>query len=130
VTALACFFAFGALASTLAGALLLAPGGPLDTVWQLNPRGHEGFLRMGGWAPVLLGAVCLACVAAGYGFFTAQRWGYRLGTAILVINLTSDILNAALGTDRRAAFGVPVVGLLLWYVSTTRVRTYFSAGAQ
>jgi hypothetical protein len=128
VTALACFFVFGVLASAVAAAALFTPGGALEPVWRLNPRGHEGFVRIGVWAPILLFAVTLSCAAAAYGFFTGRRWGYWLGVALLLINGTGDIINTALGTDRRAVIGVPIVAILLWYLSTKRVRGFFSVG--
>jgi hypothetical protein len=84
---------------------------------------------MGVWAPVLMSVVCLACGASAYGFFTGQRWGYRLGIALLLINLTGDVANAALGIERRALIGVPVAALLLWYLSTSRVKGFFAAAA-
>ena len=92
---------------------LLTPGGPLESMWRLNPRAHEAFSRMGIWAPLLLGAVCLACAASAYGFFTGKRWGYRLGGTLLVVNLIGDIVNAALGIEPRAVVGIPIVALLL-----------------
>src|SRR5512146_940400 len=77
ITALSAFFAFGVLASGLSAVSLLTPGGLLEPMWQLNPRAHESFSRMGAWATILLGTVCLACVAAAYGFFVGSLWGYR-----------------------------------------------------
>jgi hypothetical protein len=126
VAALTALFAFGTLASGLAFLSLLTPGGLLEPMWRLNRHGHELFLRMGGWAPVLLGAVCLACAASAFGFWTGRRWGYRLGVALLLVNLAGDVINAALGIEPRAIVGVPIVALLLWYLSTRRVREFFS----
>ena len=125
VTALSAFFAFGTLASGLSAASLLTPGGPLEPMWRLNPRAREAFAGMGAWAPLLLGAVCVACAAAAYGFFAGRRWGYRLGVALLLANLAGDLVNAALGIEPRAVAGVPVVALLLWYLSSSRVRAFF-----
>ncbi len=130
VTALACFFVFGTLASGLAVASLLTPGGPLEPIWRLNPRGHEALSHLGTWAPLLLSLVCLACVLSAYGFFTGQRWGYRIGIALLVINLTGDLVNAVLGIEPRGVIGVPIVALLLWYLSARKVRSYFALTAR
>lgn len=99
-------------------------------MWRLNPRGHEAFARMGAWAPLLLSTVCVACAASAYGFFRGRRWGYRLGIALLLINLTGDLVNALLGIEPRAFLGIPVVALLLWYLSTARVRGFFSVTAR
>ena len=126
VTALGAFFALGTLASGLSAVSLLTPGGPLEPMWRLNPRAREAFAGMGLWAPLLLGAICLACAASAYGFFRARRWGYRLGTVLLLVNLAGDLVNAALGLDRRALVGIPVVALLLWYLSSSHVRSFFT----
>jgi hypothetical protein len=96
-------------------------------MWRLNPRAHEAFSRMGVWAPLLLGTVCLACAASAYGFFTGKRWGLRLGVALLLLNLTGDLVNAALSIEPRAVVGVPIVALLLWYLSSRKVKTFFSS---
>jgi hypothetical protein len=128
VTALSALFAFGTLASGLSAVSLLFPGGPLEPMWRLNPRAREAFTRMDQpWAPLLLGVVCVACAASAYGFFKRKRWGYRLGIALLLVNLTADLVNAILGIEPRAVLGVPVVGLLLWYLSSSKVRDSFSA---
>jgi hypothetical protein len=94
-------------------------------MWKLNPRARESFSRMGVWAPLLLALVCAACAACAYGFFTGRRWAYPLGVGGLVVNMTGDILNAALGIEPRAVVGVPVVALILWYLFSRRVREFF-----
>jgi len=127
ITALSALFLFGTLASGLSAISLLTPGGPLESMWRLNPRARAGFSDMGNWAPLLLGAVCLACAASAYGFFHGKRWGYRLGIALLLVNLTGDLINAALGIEPRAVIGIPIVALLLWNLSSSRVRSFFQA---
>jgi hypothetical protein len=126
VTALACLFAFGTLASGLAALSLLDRGGPLEPMWRLNPRGRAGFASLGGWAFALLVPVCLACAASAYGFFRGRRWGYRLGIALLLVNLAGDLGNAVSGVEPRAWVGVPIVALLLGYLSSAKVRGFFA----
>ena len=99
-------------------------------MWRLNPRAHEAFSHMGAWALVLLGTVCVACAASAYGFFTGRRWGYWLGIVGLLIHLTGDLVNAALGIEPRAVVGVPVVALILWYLSRPKVRAFFGVAAR
>jgi hypothetical protein len=125
VTALACLFAFGTLASGLSAVSLLTPDGPLEPMWRLNPRAREAFGQMGPWA-LLLAAVCLACAASAYGFLAGRRWGYRLGVALLLTNLAGDLVNAALGIELRAVVGIPIVAVLLGYLSSRKVRAFFS----
>jgi hypothetical protein len=126
VTALGFFFAFGALASGLSLVSLLDPGGPLEPMWRLNPRAREEFGRMGLWALPLLGAVCLALAAAAYGFFAGRKWGYRLGATLLAVNLAGDLASAVSGAEPRAAAGIPIAALLLWYLSSRRPREFFA----
>ncbi len=125
VTALACFFLFGTLASGVSLFSVLNPGGPFEKMWKLNPRAHEQFLSMGYWATVVLGPVCLACAASAYGFFKGRRWGYWMGIGLLLVNLTGDLINAGLGIERRALVGVPIVVLLLIYLRSARVKAFF-----
>lgn len=80
---------------------------------------------MGPWALMLLCSVCFTCAASAYGFLAGKRWGYQLGMTLLVVNLVGDIVNAALGIEPHALVGVPVVGLLLWYLFSHRVRSFF-----
>jgi hypothetical protein len=122
---LACLFALGTLASGLSAISLLTPGGILEPMWRLNPHARDSFSRMGVWGLLLLGVVCLGCLASAYGFLAGRRWGYRLGLAVLCINLAGDVLNSALGTEPRAVVGVPIVALILWYLFSRPVRNYF-----
>ncbi len=50
-----------------------------------------------------------------------------MGVGLLIVNGTGDLINAALGIEPRAAVGVPIVGLLLWYLSSRKVRAFFLA---
>lgn len=130
ITALGGFFAFGVLASGLSCLPLLNPGGPLEPMWRLNPRAREGFSHMGFWGPLLMGIVCLACAASAYGFLRGRRWGYRLGIGLLLVNLAGDLVNAALGIEPRAVIGIPIVGLLVWYLSSAKAKAFFAAEAR
>jgi hypothetical protein len=125
ITALAAFFVFGTLASGLSMISLLSPGGPLEPMWRLNPRAHEGFAQMGHWAPVLMGTVCLACGATAYGLFRSRRWGHRMAVTLILVNFTGDLVNAALGIEPRAIFGLPIVVLLIAWLLSPGVRGYF-----
>lgn len=120
------FFVFGALASGLAAISLLTRGGPLEPIWRLNERAHAGFLGLGVWAPLALGAICLVCAKAAYGFANGRRWGYRLGICLLLLNGAGDLVNVVFGIEPRAIVGIPIVALLLWYLFSRKVRQYFS----
>src|SRR5215831_7777459 len=124
VTLLACLFLLGVMASGLSMISLITPGGILEPIWRLNPHAHQGFLSMGPYAVILLAVVCVLCAVSAYGFFTGRRWGYYLGVIGLVINMIGDLINALVGVEPRAIVGVPIVALLLWYLSSRRVRTF------
>jgi hypothetical protein len=126
IALLAILFIVGVLASGLSALSLLIPGSFLDPMWRLNPRAHGAFLVLGLWGPVLLFIVCLSCGAAAYGLLTGRVWGLRLGVGLLLLNLAGDVLNSVSGVEPRALVGVPVVGLILWYLSSRRVREHFN----
>jgi hypothetical protein len=131
VTALGCLFIFGMLMSGLSAASLLTHAAVLEPMWQvIKPAAKDAFSQMGLWAPILLGAVCLACAGAAYGFFAGTAWGYLLGVGILLLNLLGDIVNALIGTEPRAWVGVLIVALILWHLSTHRVKAFFRGGTQ
>ena len=130
VTALALLSIFGTLASGLSFISLLTPGGPLEPMWRLNPRAHEAFSHMGAWALLVLGVVCVGCATSAFGFLTGRRWGYWLGVVGLLVHLIGDVVNTVLGIEPRAVVGVPVVALILWYLSRPGVRAYFGVAAR
>lgn len=90
--------------------MLLFPGSPMDVMWRLNPRAHEGLSSLG-W-PVLLpmAVTSLACITALLGLWRCARWGLWTGLAILVINLMGDTVNALITRDKRALIGLPIGG--------------------
>lgn len=125
IAALAMFFAAGALISLASLLSLATPGGPLEPMWRLNPRAREAFRALGPWGLVLMAVVCAACVATAIGLWRRQGWGHRLAIAMFVAQLVGDVVNVSLGIERRAAFGVPIVALLLIYLASPRVRAHF-----
>jgi hypothetical protein len=116
ITAIAIFFCFGACMSGLAAIMLLFPRSPLDVLWRVNPRGHEGFAAVGGWAVLLMVIVCAACVAAASGLWRRKLWGIWTAIAILTINLLGDTLSAVLQSDLRTLIGLPIGGAMIWYL--------------
>ena len=124
VALLAAFFAFGVAATSLSSFSLLWPGSPLEPIWRLNPRGHEGFRAMGPWAVVLLLAVGTACGGAAVGLWRGARWGSRLAIALLTVNAASDLINAV--HDPRTLIGLPIAAAMIVYLRGGRARRYFS----
>lgn len=127
ITALSIFFLIGSLISFIAGFSLLRPGSFLEPMWRLNPRGHEGLVRIGVWGAALLFAASTSCGVAAIGLWRRARWGHVTAVTLIAINLISDLANAILGTEPRAIVGVPIASALLLYLLSKRVRNLFKA---
>jgi Predicted membrane protein (DUF2127) len=129
VTALSIFFWAGAIISFTAAVSLLFPGSFLEPMWRLNPRAREGFAGIGGWAILLMSAVSVACAMAATGLWRGARWGYWFALVLLVMNLIGDIANVLLGTEPRAAVGIPIVLAILVFLANRRVKRFFGKTA-
>lgn len=124
INALSLFFVFGAVISGLAAVMLLFPGSVLEPMWRLNPRAHEGFAAIGPWAVMLMAVVCVACVAAGFGLWRCQLWGFWMAITILSINLIGDLANALMARDWRTLIGLPIgAGMVAYLVRKRRAFT-------
>jgi hypothetical protein len=126
ITALIIFFLLGTLISFLAGLSLLVPSAFFKGMWRLNPRGQEGLLSMGHWAVLLLFAASASCATTAVGLWKRARWGHILAIVLIGINLLSDLVNTVLGIEPRAIVGVPIALLIILYLVTRRVRSYFA----
>ena len=122
VRALALFSAFGAIASCFAAITLLSPGTALDSVWRVNPAGHAGLLRLGGWAVLLMGSVSVACSCAAFGLWNGREWARILAVVILLLNSSGDLLAAILRHQLVTLIGVPIGGAVIAYLLSDRVR--------
>ena len=120
ITALALFFAFGAIMSGLTAVMLLFPGSWLEPLWRLNPRARDGFAALGPWAVLLMAVVCIACATAALGLRGCKRWGYWAALTILSINLIGDTANAVIAHDWRTLIGLPIGGAMIAYLLTKR----------
>ena len=118
-------FVIGTAASLIAVISLTFPGSFLEPVWKLNPHAREGFAGMGGWAVLLMLAVCVACLFTTIGLWRGLRWGYWLAILMLIGNLAGDVIKSIYGTERRAIIGIPIVLFLLFLVMRRRTREYF-----
>jgi len=76
MTGMSLFFVFGALMSGLTAFMLSFSSSPVDVLWQINPRAHEGFSKMGSLAPLLMFTVCLACGTAAVNCQFAEGYGH------------------------------------------------------
>lgn len=116
VTALSLFFAFGALMSGLTATMLLFPDSVLEPIWRLNPAARQGFGVIGGWALLLMAAVCAACAVAALGLWHCTRLGYWTAVAILTANLIGDSTNVLIMHDWRTLIGLPIGAAMVWYL--------------
>jgi hypothetical protein len=102
---------------------LAFPGGFLEPVWRLRPDARIEFQKLGNWSLLLMATVGLACGFAALGLARQTAWGRRLAIGILTVNLIGDSLNAFLLHDLRTLIGLPIGGLMIWYlVRKTRAR--------
>lgn len=125
VTALSIFFLAATLITIVAAISLLFPNGFLEPIWRLNPRGRAGLGAIGVWAVLLFVVLGSACGVAAIGLWRGARCGYVVAIIVLSINLLGDLVNVISGIERRAAIGIPIVILILAYLTSQRVRHFF-----
>ena len=116
VTLLAIFFAAGALICLVTMLALAFPGGMLEPIWRLRPDARLEFARIGSWSVALMAVVGVACGLAAIGLAKNAEWARRLAIGILCVNLIGDTLNAVLRHDPRTLIGLPIGGLMIWYL--------------
>ncbi len=114
------FFAAGALICSVVAFALAFPGGFLEPIWRLRPEAKIEFQKLGHWSVLLMATVGLACGLASLGLARQTEWGRRLAVGILTVNLIGDSLNAFLLNDLRTLIGLPIGGLMIWYLAGKR----------
>jgi hypothetical protein len=119
-TLLVIFFAAGALICLVTMLALAFPGGILEPIWQLKPKRRVEFQQLGNWSVALMAVVGAACGLAAIGLARNAEWGRRLAIGILTVNLIGDSLNALLRHDPRTLIGLPIGGLMIWYLLQRR----------
>lgn len=125
--ALAIFFATCACIAALSAIALLTPGGTLEPMWRLNPQAHRGFLAMGPWAAPMLLIVAASCLLSAIGLWRRVRWGRWLAITLLSMNLVGTIADILISGDLYSLIGMPVVGVLIWYLLSARIRGAFQS---
>lgn len=111
------FFAAGALICLVTILALAFPGGFLEPIWRLKPDARLEFQHIGIWSVVLMAVVGAACGLAAVGLARSAEWGRRLAIGVLTVNLIGDSLNAWLRHDPRTLVGLPIGGLMIWYLA-------------
>ncbi len=126
VSALSAFFLFGATMAGVAGLSLALPGGFMEPLWMINPRGRAGLGALGVAGIVLMATVSTACLAAAIGLWRGRNWGRRAAMIIVVVNAAGDLLNVWLAHDPRTLIGLPIAGAMPFYLCLARVRAFFA----
>jgi hypothetical protein len=116
MTLLVIFFAAGALICLVTMLALAFPGGFLEPIWRLKPEAREQFQQIGGASIALMAVVGAACGLAAIGLAKNAEWGRRLAIGVLAANLVGDSLNALLRHDPRTLIGLPIGGLMIFYL--------------
>ena len=99
---------------------LAFPGSVLDAIWQLRPDARSEFQEIGVWSIVLMAAVGAACGLAAFGLARGAEWGRQLAIGVLTVNLVGDTFNAVFRHDMRTLIGLPIGGLMIWYLMRRR----------
>ncbi len=119
---LAIFFAAGAFICLVMMLALAFPGSFLESIWRLKPEARVQFEEIGrGVSIVLMAAIGTACAVAAVGLAQAAEWGRWLAIGILTANLIGDSVNALLRHDPKTLIGLPIGGLMIWYLVKKRV---------
>jgi hypothetical protein len=122
------FFLFGGTMAAYAAVTLLKPGTVLDRLWAVNETGHVQLATMGKSAGLIFVVLSALMFTTAIGWFHRRYWGWFLGTAIVAINATGDLINGVMGEWLKGSVGVAIAGLLLFYMTTSAVRNYFTRG--
>ncbi len=110
ITALSMFFVFGAIVTGVMAALVLFPG-DVDTPATQNSSPIMITIGL-----LLMIAACVACLAAAVGLWRSALWGMWTALVILCANILSDIIDLLTTHDWRTLIGLPLSGLLIWYL--------------
>lgn len=123
------FFVFGTCACAVTVAALLLPGSAMDLVWRANPEALTGFQKIGRPLSLLLMLVVgTACAIAAVGLARQKVWGRWLAIGILIVNLAGDTINALVRHDPRTLIGLPIAGLMIWYLVKSAREALFVNG--
>ena len=102
--------------------MLVFPESSLESIWRLKPEARNEFEEIGrGASIVLTAAIGTACGLAAVGLAQAAKWGRWLAIGILTANLIGDSVNALLRHDPKTLIGLPIAGLMIWYLVKTKV---------
>src|SRR4051812_50102133 len=93
------------------------PGSFMEIIWKLRPQARGEFEELGTWSIVLMAAVGAACGLAAFGLARGAEWGRRIAIGVLTVNVVGDMFNAVFHGDMRTLIGLPIGGLMIWYLT-------------
>ena len=99
---------------------LAFPGSFLEIIWRLRPEVRDDFIEHGIWSIVLMTSVGAACGLAAFGLARGAEWGRHLAIGILTVNLIADMFITVFYGDMRTLIGLPINGLMIWYLRRLR----------
>jgi uncharacterized membrane protein (DUF2068 family) len=120
------FFALGTIPSLASAVALAWPRAWADAMWRIKPEAKLQFAELGWPAIPLMCVVAAACLASAVGLWTGKKWGQRLATVVLSINLLGDTFNALLRHDWRTLIGLPIGGAMLVYLWSDTAKRWFA----
>ena len=110
------FFTAGAVICGVVMLALAFPGSFLESIWRLRPDARLEFQQFGDWSVVLMAAVGAGCGLAAFGLARGAEWGRQIAVGVLTVNLVGDTFNAVFRGDLRTLIGVPIGGVMIWYL--------------
>jgi hypothetical protein len=110
------FFTAGAVICSVVMLALAFPGSFLESIWRLRPDARLEFQQFGDWSVVLMAAVGAACGLAAFGLARGAEWGRQIAIGVLTVNLVGDTFNAVFRGDLRTLIGLPIGGVMIWYL--------------
>src|SRR2546423_5852132 len=117
ITLLIIFFAAGGGICRVVLLAVAFPGGMLDSIWRLRPEARSEFQELGIWSVPHMAMVGTACGLAAFGLARRAEWGRHLAIGVLTVNLVGDTFNAVFRHDLRTLIGLPIGGIMIWYLA-------------
>ncbi len=120
-------FLFAAAAiSILVGTALLLRGAFLGRLSQLNEPGMALFLRLGGWAVILMFALGAGTLAAAVGLLQCRKWAWWFAVVLFVVNACGDLASFFVTRDAVRSISGFLISATFFFVLCRRdVRLFF-----
>jgi len=116
------FFAAGSLICFVTMLALGFPGSFLESIWRLKPEARVQFEEIGrGVSIVLMAAIGTACAVAAVGLAQAAKDDGSRSEFSPQISSATRSVNALLRHDPKTLIGLPIGGLMIWYLVKKRV---------